>query len=155
MGLFKNAETPCTAEELAVASWFRSGCSGIIWTKVDIPSAFRLINCCVWIPVGETRMFWEQRVNEFYIGSVCNLINDTLQHLCDPRHCHHQAWFKGWCKRWMPLQWCWLDLYGAVGHWMLSLQCIPLPLFTDNAGKVRQCHIHPLVKVIPRQNRQR
>jgi len=68
--------------------------------------------------------------------------------------CDHQDWFEGWCKRWMPLRWSCLYLWKAAGHWILSAQWIPLPFFTDYAGKVVLSHIHTLVKGIPPQNRQ-
>jgi len=58
-------------------------------------------------------------------------------------------------KHWMPLQWSCLYLWKKAGHWILSLQRIPLPFFTDYSGKVVLCHIHPLFKGNQPQYRQR
>jgi len=149
MGLIKNPKSPYTVEKLAVTWWFRSGCQGIIRHKLNIPSVFWLVNTGVKILVGEIRIFGVQYVDEFEIGSMCHLVNTTIERHRHSGHCYHQHWFKGWDQCWMPVGWCWLDLQQAVGHGIQALERIPLPFFTDNAGKVTVRQNHPLFKSFP------
>jgi len=83
MRLIKNPKTPWTVSELAVAWWFRSRCYGIIQHKLDIPSVFRLLNSGDQILLGELRIFRVHQVNEFEIGSICQLVDYTLECLCN------------------------------------------------------------------------
>ena len=45
--------------------------------------------------MGEIDMFRLQHVHEFEIGSICHLIDDTLERLCHSAHCDHYDWFQG------------------------------------------------------------
>jgi len=56
MGLIKTPKTPQAVGQLAVAEWFHTGCSAIIWNKVDIALVVRLVNTYVQILKGETCM---------------------------------------------------------------------------------------------------
>jgi len=62
---------------------------------VDIPSDFRLINTGIQILVGEIRIDGGQPVDEFEIGSICHLVDDSLEGLFDSGHCDPQDWFMG------------------------------------------------------------
>jgi len=62
---------------------------------VDIPSVFRLINTGVQLLMGEIRIFGVQQVDEFEIGSMCHLIDNSFERLCHSEHCHHKDRFKG------------------------------------------------------------
>ena len=62
---------------------------------MDIPSVFRLINTAVLILVGEMFIFRVQQVAEFQIGSMCHLIDDSLEGVSHSGHCNDQDWFKG------------------------------------------------------------
>jgi len=83
---------------------------------VDIPLVFGLVNAGVQILVGEIRIFGVQQVDQFEIGSMCHLINDSLEGLCNSGHCDYQDWFMGRYKCRMPVRWCWLYLQQAAGH---------------------------------------
>jgi len=149
MRLIKYPNTPRTVWESAIAWWFRSGCQGIIRQKVDIPWVFRLINTIIQILVGEICIFGIQLVDESQIGSMCHLVDDSLECLCHSGHCDHHDWFMCQSKCWIPVRRCCLDLQQAVGHRIQPMERIPLPLFTDNAGKVVYRQNHPLFKGIP------
>jgi len=77
---------------------------------VDIPLVFGLVNTGVQFLVGEIRIFGLQQVDQFEIGSMCHLIDDSLESLCHSGHCNHLDWFKGCYKCWMAVRWCGLDL---------------------------------------------
>jgi hypothetical protein len=62
---------------------------------VDIPSVFWLNNTGVRILKGETRIFCVKSVDEFEIGSLCHLRDNTCEGLSLSGHCYHQDWFKG------------------------------------------------------------
>jgi len=81
MRLIKNPETPWTEWELAVIRWFHSRYSGVIWNEVDMSSIFMLVNTGVQILVGEIRIFGLEYVDQFEIGSMCHLIDDTSDSL--------------------------------------------------------------------------
>ena len=70
---------------------------------MDIPSVFRPVKTGVQIRVGEISIFRVQQVYEFQIGWICHVVVDTLEHICNSGHCHHQHCFKGGCSLWMPL----------------------------------------------------
>jgi len=55
---------------------------------------------------------------------------------------------------WMPVGQCCLHLQLAVGHRIQSLERIPLPFLTDNAGKVVVRQNQPLFKGFPPYNGQ-
>ena len=61
---------------------------------MDIPSVFRLINTGVQILIGDICIFGVQQIDEFEIGSMCHLINDSLERLCHSRHYHHKDRFR-------------------------------------------------------------
>jgi hypothetical protein len=67
---------------------------------------------------------------------MCHLVNDSVESLCNPWHCYYQDWFMGQYTCWMSVRRCCLDLQLPAGHRIQSLERIPLPFFTDNAGKV-------------------
>jgi hypothetical protein len=54
----------------------------------------------------------------------------------------------------MAERWCCLYQQQVVGHRIQSLEQIPLPLFTVNAGKVVLRQKYPLFKVFPSYNGQ-
>jgi len=116
---------------------------------VDIGSVFQLIKAAVQILMGVIPIFGVQQVDKFEIGSMCHLVDDSLEGLCHSRHCDHHGWFMGRYKCWMPMRWCCLYFQLVVGHRIQSLEEIPLPFFTDNAGKVIVHQNHPLFKGIP------
>jgi len=116
---------------------------------VDIPSVLRLINTGVQIFVREIRILGQQRVDEFEIGSRCDLIDYTLQSLCHPRHCDRQDWCMGRYTCWIAVRWCCLYLQQVAGHRIQSQERIPLPFFTNNARKVVVRQNHLLFKAIP------
>jgi len=62
---------------------------------VDIPSVFRRINTVVQILVGETNIYGVQQVDQFEIGSMCHLVDDSLEGLCHSGHCDHQDQLMG------------------------------------------------------------
>jgi len=109
MGLIRNPPTSCTVWELTIASGFQSRCYSILWNKVDIPSVFCPVNTGVQILVGEICIVHVLQVHQFEIGSLCHLVDDTLECLCHSGHCYHLDWFMGWCKCWMPLRWSCVD----------------------------------------------
>jgi len=148
----KHPKTPGTVWRLAVAWWYRSGCSGIIWLNVDIPSAFCLINTSVKYPVDEIPILPGQQVHQFQHESIYYLVNHTLGCLCDSWHCDYHYWFNSWSKLLMPLRWSWLDLEKALGHVLWSQHWIPHSIFTNSSGIVFLCHIHPFVMAILPQN---
>jgi hypothetical protein len=49
---------------------------------VDIPSVFGLINAGIQILVREILISGVQQVDQFEIGSICHLVNDSLAVLC-------------------------------------------------------------------------
>ena len=116
---------------------------------MDIPSDVRLVNTGVQIIVGEIRIFGVQQVDQFEIGSMCHLVDDSRESLCYSGHCDYQDSFMGRYKCWMAVRWRYLDLQQAAGHRIQSLQRIPFPLFTDNARKVVGRPNHLLFKGIP------
>ena len=48
----------------------------------------------VQILVSEIWIFCVHQDNEVEIGSICHLINDTLEGLCNSEHCDHHDWFQ-------------------------------------------------------------
>jgi len=121
---------------------------------MDIPSVFRLVNTGVQILRGEICIFSVQQVDEFEICSTCHLVDDSLEGICHSGHCDQQDWLIGRYKCWMPVRGCRLDFQQAVGHGIRSLERIPLPLYTENAGHVVVRQNHPLFKGIPPWNGQ-
>lgn len=81
-----------------------SQCLGIMLRIVDIPSGFCLINTGVQFLVGHNFIFGVQQVNEFQIGSICQLVDETCESHCSSGHCHHRDQLEGQCKCWKPLQ---------------------------------------------------
>jgi len=152
MGLIRNPKTACTVGELAVTSGFRSGSWCIIQHTADIPTVLWRINTGVEILVGEIHIFGVQHVPESEISCMCHLFDDSLEGLSDSGHCNHQDWFGGWHMCRMPVRWCCLDLQQAAGHRIEYLEWIPLPFFTNNAGKVIVLQNHPLFTGIPPYN---
>jgi hypothetical protein len=62
---------------------------------VDVPSVFQLVNIGVQNLLGEIRIFGMPQVDEFEIGSMCHLVDDTFEGLSHTGHCYHHEWFKG------------------------------------------------------------
>jgi len=56
---------------------------------VDTPSVFQLINTGVQILMGEFPIFSVKQVDQFEIGSMCHLVDDSLQGLCHSALCNH------------------------------------------------------------------
>jgi len=56
---------------------------------------FRLVYAGVQILVGEIRIFGVEQVAQFEIGSMCHLVDDSLERLCKSGHCDSQDWFMG------------------------------------------------------------
>ena len=62
---------------------------------MDVPLVFWLVNTGVQILVGEIHIFGVQQVDNFLIGSMCHLVDNTFEGLSHSGHCHDQNWFKG------------------------------------------------------------
>ena len=131
MELIKHPNSPYTVGELAIVWWCRSGLYGIIRHKVEFQLIFRLINASVQILVCDIRIFSMPQVDLFEFGSMCLLVNDSVEYLCHSRHWNHQHSFKCWHKCWIPVRWYCLDLQQAARYRMQSLQQIPMLFFTD------------------------
>ena len=96
---------------------------------VDIPAVSWLVKTGVQILLGEIRIFVVQQVNQFEISSKCHLIDDTLQHLCNSGHCHHQDGFNGGCLCCISPA---VEIYGsATGggalNYVFAVDTIPVP----------------------------
>jgi len=62
---------------------------------VDIPSVFWLAITGVQILVGESHILGVQLVDEFGIGTMCHLVDNSFEALSHSGHCYHQDWLKG------------------------------------------------------------
>jgi hypothetical protein len=62
---------------------------------VDIPSVFRYVDAGVQILVGNIRIFGVQQVEKFEIGSMCHLVDGSLEGFYHPSHCDYQDWVMG------------------------------------------------------------
>jgi len=126
-GTHQNPNTPWTVWELAIAWWFCSGCEGVLWNKVVIPSFVWLVETGVLIQVREIQISCIGQDHQFVIGSICHHIIDTLQCLCHSRHSDNHDWFNGWSTRWIPLGWSYQKVKKAAVRYNWSLQYISLP----------------------------
>jgi hypothetical protein len=60
-----------------------------------MPSGDQFLNTGVRILVGVICIFGCQQVEQFEIGSICYLVEDSLEGLCHSGHCNQQKLFKG------------------------------------------------------------
>jgi len=116
MGFISNPNTSFTECELADAWWFGSGCSGIIRSKVDIPSGFQLFNTSSQILIGEIHILHIHKGLMFEISCICHLVDDTLEFLCHSNHYDDQDSFICWSTHWMPKRRSCLYYQRTVGN---------------------------------------
>jgi len=99
--LIKYPKTPCAVSELAIVWWFRSGCQGIIWNKVDIASNFQLVNTCIRSLVGEIDNSRIPQVHQFELHPIYIFVDGNPESHCDCGQCDCNYCFQGGSNYWI------------------------------------------------------